>query len=59
MWDFKVSKEKLDKDQTLQLLMYWRMGLHSIHPEFQNIKYLGIYNPRMNKVYRIAVENIS
>lgn len=39
--------------------MYWRMGLRSIHPEFQNIKYLGIYNPRMNKVYRIAVENIS
>ncbi|MFU0512184.1 hypothetical protein [Gardnerella leopoldii] len=37
MGDFKVSKEKLDKDQTLQLLMYWRMGLHSIHPEFQNI----------------------
>ena len=59
LWDFKVSKEKLDKDQTLQLLMYWRMSLHSIHPEFQNIKYLGIYNPRMNKVYRIAVENIS
>ena len=60
LWDFKVSKEKLDKDQTLQLLMYWRMGLHSIHhPEFQNIKYLGIYNPRMDNVYRIAVENIS
>lgn len=59
LWDFKVSKEKLDKDQTLQLLMYWRMGLHSIHPEFRNIKYLGIYNPRMNKVYRIAVEKIS
>ncbi|XQS94131.1 hypothetical protein HXT34_02720 [Gardnerella sp. DNF00983] len=59
LWDFKVSKEKLDKDQTLQLLMYCRMGLHSIHPEFQNIQYMGIYNPRMNKVYRIAVENIS
>lgn len=39
--------------------MYCRMGLHSIHPEFQNIQYLGIYNPRINKVYRIAVENIS
>lgn len=59
LWDFKVSKKPINKNHTLQLLMYWRMGLHSIHPEFQDIKYLGIYNPRMNKTYRIAVEEIS
>ena len=39
--------------------MYWRMGLHSVHPEFQNVKYLGIYNPRTNEVSRIAVADIS
>lgn len=39
--------------------MYWRMGLHSVHPEFQSIKYLGIYSPRLNQVYRIAVTDIS
>jgi hypothetical protein len=38
--------------------MYWRMGLHSIHPEFKDIKYLGIYNPRLNTVSRIAVADI-
>ena len=38
--------------------MYWRMGLHSIHPEFNHVKYLGIYNPRMNTAYRIAVSDI-
>ena len=38
--------------------MYWRMGLHSIHPEFEDIKYLGIFNPRLNTVYRIAVTDI-
>ncbi|MBQ9545375.1 MAG: hypothetical protein IJV00_09650 [Clostridia bacterium] len=59
LWDFKVSKAPIKKEQTLQLLMYWRMGLHSKNPEFKNIKYLGIYNPRMNKVSRIAVEQIS
>ena len=58
LWDFKVSKVRPTKDHTLQLLMYWRMGLYSIHPEFQNVKYLGIYNPRMNKVFRIAVADI-
>lgn len=58
LWDFKVSKRKVQKEHTLQLLMYWRMGLHSVHPEFQSIKYLGIYNPRLNQVHRIAVAAI-
>ena len=55
---FKVSKQKLQNKYTLQLLMYWRMGLHSIHPEYGNVKYLGVYNPRMNVVYRLDVNNI-
>lgn len=59
LWDFKTAKTPIKKEHTLQLLMYWRMGLHSIHPEFGRIKYLGIYNPRMNTVYRIAVQDIS
>lgn len=59
LWELKVSKNPPKKDHTLQLLMYWRMGLHSIHPEYRNIKYLGIYNPRKNEVSRIAVTDIS
>lgn len=58
LWDFKVSKYALKKENSLQLLMYWRMGLHSIHPEFEDIKYLGIYNPRLNIMSRIAVTDI-
>ena len=58
LWDFKVSKMPVKKENTLQLLMYWRMGLHSIHPEFLKIKYLGIYNPRVNVAYRVAVDDI-
>lgn len=58
LWDFKVSKMPVKKEHTLQLLMYWRMGLHSIHTEFQGIKYLGIYNPRTNEACRIAVDDI-
>ena len=34
------------------------MGLHSIRPEFLKIKYLGIYNPRVNVAYRVAVDDI-
>lgn len=59
LWEFKVLRTKPKKEHTLQLLMYWRMGLHSVHSEFKKIKYLGIYNPRTNMVYRIAVDRIS
>lgn len=58
LWDFKVSKQKVQNKYTLQLLMYWRMGLHSVHPEYKNVRYLGIYNPRMNIVYRLDVNRI-
>jgi hypothetical protein len=58
LWDFKVSKQRLNSKQTLQLLMYWRMGLHSVHPEYSAVKYLGIYNPRTNIVRRISTAQI-
>ena len=58
LWDFKVSKSPIKKEHTLQILMYWRLGVHSIHPEFKTIKYLGIYNPRLNTVSRIAISDI-
>ena len=58
LWDFKVSKSRPTKNHTLQVLMYWRMGLRSIHAEFRNVKYLGIYNPRLNEVYRTSVDDI-
>lgn len=35
------------------------MGIHSIHPKFLDIKYLGIYNPKRNEVSRIAINDIS
>ena len=58
LWDFKVSKSRPTKNHTLQVLMYWRMGLRSIHAEFQNVRYLGVYNPRLDEVYRISVDHI-
>ena len=34
------------------------MGQHSIYKEFDNITQLGIYNPRLNKVYIIKLDTI-
>ncbi len=51
LWDFKVSKNNPTSAHTLQLLIYYIMGVHSIHDEFKTIKKLGIFNPRMNCIY--------
>ena len=56
---FKVSKSKPTKDHTLQLLIYSIMGKKSIHKEFENIKKLGIYNPRLNIVYTLDMKLIN
>ena len=58
LWDFKVSKNKLKNEQTLQLLMYWIMGQHSQQNIYKNIDKLGIYNPRLNVVYLLEVDKI-
>lgn len=59
LWDFKVSKDEPKSKYTLQLLMYYIMGCHSIHPEFEKIEKLGIFNPRKNKVYMANTSSIS
>ncbi len=58
LWDFKVSKDAPKNQYTLQLLMYYIMGCHSIHKEFQSIKRLGIFNPRLNMVYLLNICDI-
>lgn len=65
LWDFKVLSSKPNKDHTLQLLIYYLMGMRTIQdPEipsdeaFRGIKNLGIFNPRFNRVYQIPIESI-
>lgn len=59
LWDFKVTTSKPNKDHTLQLLIYYLMGRCSIHPEFQTIENLGIFNPRQNTIYQLPISEIS
>ena len=59
LWDFKVSKKSITSAHTLQLLIYYLMGIHSIHPEFKDIKYLGVYNPRLNMVFKYDLSNLA
>lgn len=58
LWDFKVSRNELTKEHTLQLLMYWVMGQHSGQEIYKHIDKIGIFNPRLNKVYLLPVAEI-
>ncbi len=59
LWDFKVSVSEPNKNHTLQLLIYFIMGVYSTNSQFTNIKKLGIFNPRLNIVYTISTDEIS
>lgn len=59
LWDFKVSKNEPTSKQTLQILVYYLMGKHSKHKYFDDIKRVGIFNPRLNKVYLYEIDNLS
>ena len=56
LWDFGVSKTRPTQGDAIRLLMNWRKALRLPHAWlFQDVNYLGIYNPCLNEVYRIRV----
>ena len=58
IWEIKVLRSGVTSRHTLQLLMYWIMGIHSGRDVFKDISKLGIFNPRQNKVYLLGVDKI-
>ena len=58
LWDFKILRAQITSNYTLQILMYYIMGLHSKYAYFKEITKLGFYNPRLNIVYTIPVSAI-
>ncbi|MBP3978498.1 hypothetical protein [Microbacterium sp. BLY] len=58
LWDMKVSASKPTKDHTLQLLMYFLMGKESGLPEFAELTHVGLLNPRLGAVHRLAVGDV-
>ena len=58
IWDMKVSKNPPTKEQTLQLLIYYILGINSNQSKFQSVNRIGIFNPMMNRSYSIIVDSI-
>ena len=59
LWDLKTTKNEITSKHTLQILIYYIMGIRSIHDCFEDIQSIGIFNPRLNKIYKINISNIS
>ena len=60
IWDIKVSKNPPTKEHTLQVLVYWLMGLHSCDPltTYHGVERIGIFNPRLGQEFFIGVDRI-
>lgn len=58
LWDFKVSLHHPTSKETLQILIYYLLGINSIHPEFKNLTRIGLFNPLKNQAYEIYLDEI-
>ena len=58
--DFKVIRGEMTTNYSLQILMYYLMGLRSENKKyFEQVKWLALFNPRKNIVYFVNVKKIS
>ena len=58
LWYSRASVSKPSKDHLLQLVMYYLMGKQFGLPRFATQTHVGVFNPRMNAVYRWAVDEV-
>lgn len=57
--DIKCSKNEPTSKHTLQLLLYYILGLHERPSDFKTLQYIKILNPRLGKVYSYEIAKVS
>lgn len=55
IWDMKVSVRPPTSKHTLQILLYWLLGVNSIDPAYRMVEKLGLFNPRLGTVYQVDI----
>lgn len=58
LWDIKTSKGALTRKDTLQVLLYWCVGLQTDEVKFSKVKTLGIYNPRQDFSWELDISQL-
>lgn len=58
LWDLKVSKKEPTSKNTMQVLLYYLMGLRSNKEEFKGVTRIGLYNPWLQTSWSMSVLDI-
>lgn len=58
LWDIKVSKHQPTTKNTMQVLLYYLMGLRSNKEEFKAVTRIGLFNPLLQKSWSMSVFDI-
>lgn len=58
LWDLKVSKNEPMVKNTMQVLLYYLMGLRSNKDEFKAVTRIGLFNPWLQKSWSMSVLDI-
>lgn len=59
VWDFKTNKKPPTSKHTLQVCVYWLLGMHSVHHEdYEKVSRIGFVNPRLCEVTTMAIADI-
>lgn len=56
--DLKCTQSNPTTINTLQILTYYVMGLHSNNKLYKNISSIGIYSPILNKLWYLGIDSI-
>ena len=57
--DMKVLSKKIANKYTLQIILYWILGMKSKKKLFSNVRYLKFYNPRLNVEYSFDLDDLT
>lgn len=56
--DIKCLSKEPTSQHTMQLLLYYILGMHELPEYFCSIKYIKILNPRLGKIYSYEISKI-
>ena len=56
--DMKVLNKKVSNKHTLQIILYWIIGMKSNKKQFTNVKHLKFYKPRLNVEYQFDLYDL-
>lgn len=57
--DMKVLNKKIPNKHTLQIILYWIIGMKSDNKHFSNVKHSKFYNPRLNVEYQFDLDDLT